>query len=657
MIDLKGVTRVYRFPRRSRRDEAGSPEVRALDGVDLVVDPGEFISIVGASGSGKSTLLHILGFLDRPDSGTYSFLGRNTAGFSDAELASLRNRHIGFVFQQFNLMARVPALENAALPLIYAGRGEMRERAEKCLADVGLSGRASHWPNQMSGGEQQRVAIARALVNDPIVLMADEPTGNLDSRNAHEIVALLKKLNSEGKTVIIITHERGIAEKTNRIVEMRDGRKVSDSVRSARVTVPAVYGERMDGAVRRRKGAAVADHVRQAFRALMAHKMRAALSMLGILIGVGAVIAMMAVASGARASIEEVLSSLGSNLLIVWPSSRRVQGVALESGVYTRFTMDDAKAMKTLPSVARVSPVVRGRVQAVYENKNWSTTVQGVNVEYATMRGYMPQVGRFFTEDETKMREKVAIIGTTVASEIFGTRNPLGEVVKLNRVSFRIVGVLPPKGMDRFRDMDDIVLVPVSTAMYRLLGRQYIDSVEVEVRDSSMMEPAKDEIMNLMEMRARKVMSQDDPVRIFDLTEIQDAISGTAKTMGWLLGCIAAISLMVGGIGIMNIMLVSVRERIREIGLRKAVGARDSDILFQFLVEAVILTMVGGTVGIALGVGAAFGLSLVAHWPVRVSVPSVLVALVFSAVVGLVFGMWPARQASRADPIQALRYE
>jgi len=654
MIELKNITKTYQM---------GKVEVHALRGLSLKIAPGEFIAIIGPSGSGKSTLLHILGFLDRPDSGTYQLGKSEITKLGDEDLAILRNRLVGFVFQQFYLLPRINALENAELPLIYAGKHRLKEKALEKIEEVGLTPRASHRPNELSGGEQQRVTIARALVNEPLIILADEPTGNLDTRSEEEIISILKSLNKKGKTIVMVTHEKEIAQHAKRIIQMRDGEIVSDERAEGEIekhpSIPmSISLDNILSETRLSVGKAeFIDHLRQSIQAIVSHKMRSTLSILGILIGVGAVITMLALGEGAKESISQRLASLGSNLLMVRPGSRRVHGVALEAGTVTRFTLQDAEAIARLPQVKRVSPSVRGRGQVVYANKNWNTRLQGTGVDYAPMRAAIPIVGRFFTENEVRMRKKIALLGTTIVRELFGDENPIGAIIKINRINFRVLGILPEKGASHWRDSDDIVIIPVTTAMYRLLGKDYADSIDVEVRDPALMEEAQESIRELIVKRHRIANQEQETFQIRNMSEIQEAIESTTRTMTWLLGSIAAVSLLVGGIGIMNIMLVSVTERTREIGLRKAVGARRQDIMTQFLIESVVMTFIGGLVGIIVGIGIAALLTTFADWTTKVSLFSIVLATGFSVVVGVGFGLWPARQAARLDPIAALRYE
>lgn len=654
MIELKNISKTYQM---------GKVSVHALMDVSAKIDEGEFVAIIGPSGSGKSTLLHVIGCLDRPDTGSYQLGGRELTALTDDQLAVIRNRLMGFVFQQFHLLPYASALENVELPLIYAGQRHLKERARARLGEVGLAERSSHRPTEMSGGEQQRVAIARSLVNEPPIILADEPTGNLDSKSEQEVIAILEGLNKKGKTVVIVTHEPDIARRARRIISMRDGRIISDERRSpaageeGAAVSTGQFESLMAGAHAGVGKAEFGDHIRQALRAICSHKMRSSLSMLGILIGVGAVIAMLALGRGAKDSISQMLASMGSNLLVVRAGSHRQHGVALEAGSVTRFTMQDVEAIAKLPEVKRVAPSVTGRAQVVYGNKNWNTRVEGTGVEYRDLRAANPTAGRFFTADEVRSRQKVALLGSTVARELFGEENPLGATVKINRINFLVIGLLPEKGSAGPQDQDDMVVIPISTAMYRLMGKDYLDSIYVEGADPALMKAAESGVSEIIIKRHRLNKDNEDTFRIRNMAEMQEALQSTTKTMTWLLGSIAAISLLVGGIGIMNIMLVSVTERTREIGLRKAIGARGTDIMVQFLIESAVMTFSGGMVGIALGVGASALMANLAGWAVRVSAFSIVLAVTFSIAVGVIFGLWPARSAAALNPIEALRYE
>ena len=650
MIKVENLRKTYQM---------GEVEVRALDGVSLTVEQGEYVAIIGASGSGKSTLMHILGLLDVPDSGTFEIDGTDVTKFSDTELASFRNQVMGFVFQQFNLLKRTSALENVGLPLIYARNGKKGDAADRMLDLVGLGDRKSHHPNELSGGQQQRVAIARALVNNPSIIFADEPTGNLDSKSAKEIMEVMSELHARGLTVILVTHDSNVANHAQRIIEIKDGKILADfqnpeSPEVPQVDTPAETQATPSAFHALQEGLVL---VKQSIRSLAANKVRTALSALGIMIGVAAVIATVAVGNGAKKAVEEQMSNLGSNLLMLYPQRRSRGGVRQAQGSSSRLSLADVEAIREeVPNVLRISPTVDGNAQLKAGNKNWSCRVQGVDPDYEFMRSYEPQLGRFLTKEEENGRVRVAVIGVTPARELFEGTNPIGQQMKINRQTFTVIGILPEKGSSGFRDYDDTVFVPVSTAMRRLFGKDYVDRVEIQIDESENMDRAQTDILALVAQRHR-TGTADNPFEIRNLAEIQDAVSETSKVMSLLLSSIASIALVVGGIGIMNIMLVSVTERTREIGLRKALGARRADILMQFLIEALVISFFGGCLGIALGAGIGWAAERFAGMQVVFTQDSIYMAFFFSAIIGILFGIWPARKASLLNPIDALRYE
>ncbi|HET9869969.1 MAG TPA: ABC transporter permease, partial [bacterium] len=466
--------------------------------------------------------------------------------------------------------------------------------------------------------------IARALTNQPRLILADEPTGNLDSKSSEEIIGFLGRMNESGITVVLVTHEPDIAAHARRVITMKDGKVLSDE-RSHRSKVPA---PRAVKAPELKKPAVThasvnlrqaGEYFHQALRALLANKVRSALSVLGILIGVAAVIAMLAVGTGAQKSLEQQLSSLGTNLLTLMPGSMRVGGVQEGVGGTSRITLADAQALAAVPMVKRVAPESNGHVQVTYADKNWNTSLTGTTPNYAEMKASEPVYGRFLTDDDVRRSNRVALLGLTVIKNLFGDNaSPVGEWIKIDRVSFQVIGVLPPKGSNGFQDRDDVIVVPVTTAMRRLFGKQYVNSVDIEADSAEDTGPVQDAVVNYM-VKLKHIPDlpgspASDAFHVRNMADIQATLSASTQIMTILLSSIAAISLLVGGIGIMNIMLVSVTERTREIGLRKAIGARRVDILSQFLIASVAVSLLGGFIGILLGWGVTLVISLAAGW-------------------------------------------
>jgi macrolide transport system ATP-binding/permease protein len=649
IVELKGITRSYRLARAKE-------DLVILKGIDLSVEEGDFVAIMGPSGSGKSTLMQIMGMLDRPTSGTFHLAGRDVSRLSDDEGAAFRSKTIGFIFQMFNLLARTSALDNVLLPMIYSPFPDRETRAKDLLAQVGLADRMGHKPNELSGGQQQRVAIARALANRPKILFADEPTGNLASDQADDILHMLEQLNRSGITVILVTHEADIAAHARRIIKIKDGRIVSDE-RTGAVGVPVPAPPLDPPPARGIRLAQFKEYAATAFRAMGTNKARSALSVLGILIGVAAVIAMLAVGKGAQKAIEARISSLGSNLLMIRPERPTLGGVRGASGSVSRLTEEDVKILAGIPHVLRAEGNVQGNAQLVVGDKNTNTQIIGATPLYAPMRSAIPYYGRFFTDSENQSRARVVLLGQTTVNALFGNQNPLDRTVKIDRLNFKVIGILPMKGSSPFRDQDDVALIPLKTAMKQTLGTLYYNTISVECDAAENIPQVMEDARRLMRRAHRIPNYKEDDFDIRNMADLQAALSGTTQTFTLLLGIVAAISLLVGGIGIMNIMLVSVSERTREIGLRKAVGAPRRAILSQFLMESAALSTLGGLIGIGLGTSVSLSLSTFAGWAAVVSPGAVLLAFVFSVSVGIVFGFWPARKASLLSPIEALRYE
>ena len=646
LIELDAVTRSYLV---------GGDTLQVLKGVSLSIEEGEYVAIMGPSGSGKSTLMQILGLLDRPTTGSYRLSGGDVTALSDDEGAALRSRTIGFIFQMFNLLARTTTLDNVALPLIYSGAADRDKRAAELLERVGLGDRLDHKPNQLSGGQQQRVAIARALVNRPRILFADEPTGNLASDQAEDIMRLIESLNGEGITVIMVTHEPDIAARARRIIRIKDGLVVADERRAGTNARPSRSLE--ETAARSAPAGALKEYAASGVRAIAANKVRSGLSMLGIMMGVASVIAMLAVGAGAQKAIEARLASLGSNLVMIFAGAPSLRGIRGASGASSRLTLEDAQAIRRLPGVSDIYPEAEGNVHVVYGNKNTTTEMQGVTPSYESIRNARPYAGRFFTEKENIAHDRVVLLGQTVVNALFGAEDPVGRTVEVDRLAFKVIGVLPIKGVGGNSDQDDMIVIPINTAMKRVLGTIYLHEMAAQADSPESIPGLMDGVTSIIRRRHRLPAFKENDFVIRNMAEMQATLQGTTQTISTLLTITAAISLLVGGVGIMNILLVSVNERTREIGLRKAVGAARSAVLSQFLIESLALPMCGGLLGVALGLGIAFGLSAFAGWATVITPQSVMLAFGFSATIGVVFGFWPARKASLLSPIEALRYE
>jgi len=646
LIELRGVRKSY--------GGGDSPATEVLRGVSLAIVQGEFVAIMGASGSGKSTLMNILGCLDRPGAGCYRFAGQDIARFSADQLAWLRREAFGFVFQGYHLIRTLDALHNVEMPAVYAGTppAQRAARARALLERLGLGQRLEYLPGQLSGGQQQRVSIARALMNGGRIILADEPTGALDSRSGAEVMALLRELADAGHTIVLITHDRAVAAQARRVIEIHDGQVVADSAGSADAadaTAPAAPPLDAMAAGVARGASAWADAreaARAAWRVMWANRFRTLLTLLGIVIGVASVIVMLAVGTGAQERVIAKMAVFGTHRMYVIPGGASTRG---PGGVLTEA---DAVLLRGLPNVRVSMPFVQGPVTLRAGNVDVVSTLWAVTPEAQQVLNWKPARGQFFTAGDERNLAPVLLLGKKVRERLFGGTDPLGRYVLVGQVPFQVIGELEEKGsVSGDADDDNVVLVPFSTGSRRVLGTRSLSWISVLIHD---LDQAEATAARITEALAAAHHMQD--FRIFDKAATVKAQQETQQTLTLLLGLIATVSLVVGGIGVMNIMLMSVKERTREIGIRMATGARQRDIQRQFLTEALLVSLVGGLAGTVAGL--AVGAALVL-WdvPLVFSVRAMLAAFGCALATGLLFGFMPARQAARLDPVQALAGE
>ncbi|MBP5992364.1 MAG: MacB family efflux pump subunit [Acinetobacter sp.] len=652
LLEVKNLTR--EFP-------AGETTVQILKGVNLEIYPGELVAIVGQSGSGKSTLMNILGCLDQPTSGSYKVKGRETRELEADDLAELRREYFGFIFQRYHLLGDLNAAGNVEVPAIYAGAdaSERHQRSVQLLTDLGLAEKTQNRPSQLSGGQQQRVSIARALMNGGDVILADEPTGALDKNSGIEVMRILRELNAKGHTIILVTHDHNVAKNATRIIEISDGNIISDEP-----NIPVNDDEPLEKQTLVRpeqkkisSWRSALDRLGEAFRmailAMNAHRMRTFLTMLGIIIGIASVVSVVALGNGSQKQILENISSLGTNTITVYQG--RGFGDNSRSSQTKTLIPADADALAEQPYVDGVSPSVNSSVTGRFKDIEASTTVNGVSEDFFYVRGLNFQSGQPFDKQSINEQAQDVVIDDNTKKTFFtdGT-DPVGQVILLGSVPSRIIGVIEPqKSMMGNSDSLNVYL-PYSTVMSRMLGQSNVRSIIVRIKDEYPSAAAENAILNLLVQRhgAQDVFTQN-------ADSIRETIQQTTATMTLLISAIAVISLIVGGIGVMNIMLVSVTERTQEIGVRMAVGARQSDILQQFLIEAVLVCILGGILGVLLSLGIG---QLITHFAggtfqMAYSTTSIIAAFVCSSIIGIVFGFIPARNAARLNPVDALSRE
>jgi macrolide transport system ATP-binding/permease protein len=656
LIRVRNLRRVY---------HKGDIEVVALARVDLDVREGEFLVIMGPSGSGKSTLMHLLGCLDKPTDGSYSLDGIEVSKLDDAELSRIRNRKVGFVFQTFNLLSDSTAADNIALPLVYAGIGR-RERYESshvAAHAMGLTDRLEHTPTELSGGQVQRVAIARALASNPRLILADEPTGNLDTTTGGEIMAIFHRLHQQGSTVIMVTHDEKLARYADRIVYLRDGQIVGETQVTHREKPDEEHREILIvGPPEAKRGHRMGwwDLIRIGLReGLWAHKMRTSLTMLGVMFGVAAVIAIVSVAEGAKLELMRHIEAMGANTIRI--SARTLEGEVLQesrSKGNEGLTLADARSLADVlkPVVLHMAPMKKVNADIVVDAVKGSAEVWATTPEYPPIVNFHLGKGSFITEEEMTFARSVCVLGETAARELFANQDPIGRQVTIGRTTYDVIGVMARKPVSE-EDFNKHIYVPLTAALLRVkrsADASEIDRVMLAIKEAGDVKSAAEVSTSILKRRHFGVSDVEVSIPEEKL-ELQQK---TRSLMNYVLAVMAAIALLVGGIGIMNIMLATVTERIREIGIRRAVGATQMDILKQFLAEAVGISFVGGFIGIGLGFLLGYEITGFAGWAKAVfSFQATLVGFGVAVAVGLIFGIYPAWTAAKQDPIEALRYE
>ena len=641
IIEMKNINRYF---------GTGDNRVHILKNISLNVEKGDFVAIIGQSGSGKSTLMNIIGCLDTATSGSYKINNNETLELSKDQLSDLRSQTFGFIFQRYNLLSSLTAAENVALPAIYAGMPQTQRltRAKQLLEKLGLGDKWQNKPNQLSGGQQQRVSIARALMNGGEIILADEPTGALDSQSGENVMEILRQLHSEGHTIIMVTHDRDIAASANRVIEIKDGEIIGDSQKEA-----IQSAVKNTGKSKSRFGFSK-DQLIEAFKmsvsAIVAHKMRSLLTMLGIIIGITSVVSVVALGNGSQQKILENIKGIGTNTITIFNGTgfgdRRAEQMQ-------NVTVNDANALSNQSYVQSVTPNSTSSGTLIYGNQTFSSTsLKGVSEQSFDVEGLTLKLGNTFTQEDIRDNQSVALIDESAKKSIFPHENPLGKIVMFNKRPLRIIGVVSDRQMGGASSSLNIY-APYSTVMNKISGSKKIASITVKVSDSVNSAVAEKGITELLKMRHGKkdffIMNSDT---------IKQTIESTTSTMKLLISSIAFISLIVGGIGVMNIMLVSVTERTKEIGVRMAIGARQSNILQQFLIEAVLICLIGGVTGILLSgaIGLLFN-TFMSDFAMAFSTASIIAAVAFSTLIGVVFGYMPAKRAAQLDPITALARE
>ena len=628
-------------------------KTKALDNINLSVKKGEFLAIIGTSGSGKSTLMNIIGCLDTASEGSYKINGEETKSLDKDQLAALRRKSFGFIFQRYNLLNTQSALNNVALPAIYSGvsQKERDSRAKNLLDKLGLIDKINNKPNQLSGGQQQRVSIARALMNGGEVILADEPTGALDSKSGEMVMDIIQELHSEGHTIILVTHDKHIANFANRVIEIKDGVIISDQSKSEIKTISEEKTHIEKNSFSFFKDQFI-ESFKMAINAIVSHKLRAFLTMLGIIIGIASVVSIVALGNGSQQKILSDINSIGTNTIDLFPG----EGFGdMKSSKVKTLTDSDSSILAKQNYVVSATPNASTSGTLTYNNISLSSQVKGVGQEYFDVKGYNIEKGRIFSEEEVKNSAQVAVIDNNTRKKLFPSgEDPINKVFLINKIPLKIIGITQDQNSNFGGNVENLnIWSPYTTVMHRISGSNSIDSITVRIKDTVDTKTAEKGIIELITSKHGK-----KDFFTVNTDSIKDTIKKTTDTMTLLISSIALISLIVGGIGVMNIMLVSVTERTKEIGVRMAIGARQYNILQQFLIEAVLICLIGGIAGIALS----FIISLifnhfVTSFAMSFSGTSIFMAVFCSSMIGIIFGFMPAKNASKLNPIDALSRE
>lgn len=649
LIQLENIVR--EFP-------AGDSTIQVLKGINLKISAGEMVAIVGASGSGKSTLMNILGCLDKPTSGIYKVGDRITSQLSTDELAELRREHFGFIFQRYHLLNALTAQGNVEVPAIYAGvnKEKRQQRSFEILSRLGLADKINNKPNQLSGGQQQRVSIGRALINGGNIILADEPTGALDQKSGHEVMSILRELHQQGHTIIIVTHDAKIAQSAQRIIEISDGSIISDTqnlnfpdneLNKHQVKLIETVNVSDNFAA---KYARFKDAFKMAILSMLSHRLRTFLTMLGIIFGIAAVVCAVALGEGSKQQLLSDLSSMGTSTLEIIPGSGF--GDRNASKINT-LRSSDADVLAQQSYIHSATPNVSTSVYFRKANQALSGVVNGVGEQFFAVRGYVITRGKAFDNNQVNQSSQSVVIDENTVKRLFPNQNPIGQVFYVGQLPVTVIGVAVRNNQGFGSNENLNVWLPYTTVINRMIGQTSLKSITVRIKD--------DVDLSVAEHAIEKIMVQRHGSKdffIFNSDSVRQMMESTKATTSALIAAIAFISLVVGGIGVMNIMLVSVTERTREIGVRMAVGARSNDILQQFLIEAILVCLIGGLLGITLSlfIGVIFSY-FVSIFPMVFSLTAIIAAFLCSSFVGIVFGYFPARRAARLDPIYALERE